>query len=149
MQCLRNWCPLVIEEQTVVLLRHLQTVKKEGRHRIQKSTNCWRDWRRSSRAAQMVSTSPTDSPHFCFTSTNTWSTAVCFSVALKKSKSDLDAMKKQTEGLTKEYDRLLQEHQELLVTLVWMSYYTRAYKIAVIIINSVNKSLSFKAEVLK
>lgn len=33
--------------------------------------------------------------------------------ALKKSKSDLDTMKKQTEGLTKEYDRLLQEHQEL------------------------------------
>lgn len=42
-------------------------------------------------------------------------TAVCFSVALKKSKSDLDAMKKQTEGLTKEYDRLLQEHQEIQV----------------------------------
>ncbi|KAL0196471.1 hypothetical protein M9458_010043, partial [Cirrhinus mrigala] len=36
-----------------------------------------------------------------------------FPVALKKSKSDLDTMKKQTEGLTKEYDRLLQEHQEL------------------------------------
>lgn len=33
--------------------------------------------------------------------------------ALMKSKSDLDAMRKQTEGLTKEYDRLLQEHQEI------------------------------------
>lgn len=119
--------PLVIEEQTVVILRHLQTVKKkEGRHKIQKRTNCWRercrDWWRSSRAAQMVRTSPTDTLHsFCFTITNKWSTAVCFSVALKKSKSDLDAMKKQTEGLTKEYDRLLQEHQELQVTLTCIS----------------------------
>nr|XP_055046609.1 B-cell receptor-associated protein 29-like isoform X2 [Misgurnus anguillicaudatus]XP_055046610.1 B-cell receptor-associated protein 29-like isoform X2 [Misgurnus anguillicaudatus] len=33
--------------------------------------------------------------------------------ALKKSESELDAMRKQTEGVTKEYDRLLLEHQKL------------------------------------
>ncbi|XP_067362677.1 B-cell receptor-associated protein 29-like isoform X2 [Channa argus] len=34
-------------------------------------------------------------------------------VALKKSQSEADVMKKQTEGLAREYDRLLKEHQEL------------------------------------
>ncbi|XP_037533394.1 B-cell receptor-associated protein 29 [Nematolebias whitei] len=33
--------------------------------------------------------------------------------ALKKSRSEADVMKKQTEGLAREYDRLLKEHQEL------------------------------------
>lgn len=33
--------------------------------------------------------------------------------ALKKSQSEVEAMKKQSDGLTKEYDRLLLEHQEL------------------------------------
>ncbi|KAK2847154.1 hypothetical protein Q5P01_010153 [Channa striata] len=33
--------------------------------------------------------------------------------ALKKSQSEADVMKKQTEGLAREYDRLLKEHQEL------------------------------------
>uniref|UniRef100_A0A4W6D2Q8 Endoplasmic reticulum transmembrane protein n=1 Tax=Lates calcarifer TaxID=8187 RepID=A0A4W6D2Q8_LATCA len=34
-------------------------------------------------------------------------------VALTKSQSEADVMKKQTEGLAREYDRLLKEHQEL------------------------------------
>ena len=34
-----------------------------------------------------------------------------FSLALEKSQSEMEAMKKQSDGLTKEYDRLLKEHQ--------------------------------------
>lgn len=39
------------------------------------------------------------------------------SPALKNSQSEADVMKKQMEGLAREYDRLLKEHQELQVTL--------------------------------
>ncbi len=39
------------------------------------------------------------------------------SPALKKSQSEADVMKKQMEGLSREYDRLLKEHQELQVML--------------------------------
>lgn len=38
--------------------------------------------------------------------------------ALKKSQSEADAMKKQLEGLAREYDRVLTEHQELQVMLI-------------------------------
>lgn len=34
-----------------------------------------------------------------------------FYLALKMSQSEMEAMKKQSDGLTKEYDRLLKEHQ--------------------------------------
>lgn len=37
--------------------------------------------------------------------------------ALKDSQSKGDVMKKQMEGLAREYDRLLKEHQELQVTI--------------------------------
>lgn len=36
--------------------------------------------------------------------------------ALRSSQSEVDVMKKQLDGLTREYDRLLKEHQELQVT---------------------------------
>lgn len=36
--------------------------------------------------------------------------------ALTKSESESEVMKKQTDGLAREYDRLLKEHQELQVT---------------------------------
>lgn len=36
--------------------------------------------------------------------------------ALEKSHKEADAVKKQVDGLAREYDRLLKEHQELQVT---------------------------------
>ncbi|XP_054868063.1 uncharacterized protein LOC111580675 isoform X4 [Amphiprion ocellaris] len=45
--------------------------------------------------------------------------------ALKKSQSEADVMKKQTEGLAREYDRLLKEHQELQIVLSCMPSSTR------------------------
>lgn len=38
--------------------------------------------------------------------------------ALKKSQSEADVMKKQLDGLAREYDRVLKEHQELQVKLI-------------------------------
>lgn len=38
-------------------------------------------------------------------------------VALKKSRAEADGTKKQMEGLAREYERLLKEHQELQVIL--------------------------------
>ena len=37
--------------------------------------------------------------------------------ALKKSQAEADVLKKQMDGLAREYDRLLKEHQELQVML--------------------------------
>lgn len=38
-------------------------------------------------------------------------------LALKNSQSEADVMKKQMDGLAREYDRLLKEHQELQVMI--------------------------------
>lgn len=49
------------------------------------------------------------------------------SPALKNSQSEADVMKKQMEGLAREYDRLLKEHQELQVTLTLTHSKTDAF----------------------
>lgn len=43
---------------------------------------------------------------------------IVFSPALKKSQSEAEVMKQQSEGLAREYDRLLNEHQALQVMSV-------------------------------
>lgn len=50
----------------------------------------------------------------CLLSRAEASTDLCLT-ALQKSDSDVQAMKKQAENLTVEYDRLLDEHSKLLV----------------------------------
>ena len=42
---------------------------------------------------------------------------VPFVLELEKARKEVDAMKSQSEGLTKEYDRLLEEHSKLEVGL--------------------------------
>lgn len=42
--------------------------------------------------------------------------SVCFPSALKSTQMEADVLKKQMDGLAREYDRLLKEHQELQVT---------------------------------
>ena len=41
---------------------------------------------------------------------------------LKKARSDLEAMKKQAESTNREYDRLAEENQKLLVSIIFVTF---------------------------